>query len=229
MQTGDGTLVDAFDLLFNFKNAHKVRGFNVAVLRSTDHGATWSGAHIVSGFTPGTVSGVRSGDIIPEVAIDPRTGSKTVYLVWQEQTASSESSVVFSKSTDDGASWASPRVINTHTSVPAFTPAIRAGSDGGITVTYYDLRNATASVPLNTDVWSLHSSDGGGTWTEDHVSGPFDMSTAANAEGFFVGDYEGLDAGVSATSATPFYDAAFGEADGSSASPSSHIYSSQGH
>jgi hypothetical protein len=231
--TGDGTLVDAFALLFNFKDSHKVRGYNVGLIRSTDQGATWSGATIVSHFVPGTVSDpttgapVRTGDIIPEVAIDPRPGSKTVYLVWQAKTAASRSSVIFSKSTDDGATWSTPKVINTHTSVEAFTPSIRVGSDGGITVTHYDFRNVTSSPPLTTDVWSLHSTDGGSSWSEDHVSGPFDMATAAFARGYFVGDYAGLDAGFGAGS-KPFFDAGFGQADGSTSNRSSHIYSSQG-
>jgi BNR repeat-like domain len=234
VQTGDGTLVDAFALLFNFKNTGKTRGFNVAVLRSGDHGATWSGAHIVAHFTPGTVSDpttgapVRTGDIIPEVAIDPTTGSKTVYLVWQAKTASSASSVIFSKSTDDGVTWSAPRVIDTHPTVEAFTPSIRVGSDGGITVTYYDFRSTTTSPPLNTDVWSLHSSDHGGSWSEDHIAGPFDMSTAPISRGYFVGDYEGLDAGFDTVNSTPFYDAAFGVADGTTTTPLSHINSSQG-
>src|SRR5262245_32102660 len=39
----NGDLIDVFNLIFNHKNAHKVRGFNVALQRSTDMGATWSG------------------------------------------------------------------------------------------------------------------------------------------------------------------------------------------
>ena len=40
-----------------------------------------------------------------------------------------------------------------------------------------------------------HSHDGGATWSEEtHIAGPFDMKTAPDARGLFVGDYEGLTA-----------------------------------
>ena len=232
--TGDGTLVDGFALIFNFKNTGKARGVNAAVLRSNDHGASWSGATIVSHFTPGTVSdpttgaAVRTGNIIPEIAADPRAGSSTVYMVWQGRTASSASSVFFATSTDDGASWSTPRVINTQANVEAFTPSIRVASDGTLSVTYYDFRNDTNSAPLNTDVWAIHSHDGGTTWSEDHVSGPFDMATAAIARGYFVGDYEGLDTGIDPTDSKPFFAVGFGQADGTTTTRSSHIEASIG-
>ena len=46
---------------------------------------------------------------------------------------------------------------------------------------------------LTTDHWIVHSHNGGDTWTEDHLGGPFDMHQAPYARGYFVGDYQGLD------------------------------------
>jgi hypothetical protein len=46
---------------------------------------------------------------------------------------------------------------------------------------------------LTTDHWIVHSHDGGDSWTEDHLAGPFDMHQAPYARGYFVGDYQGLD------------------------------------
>jgi hypothetical protein len=37
-----GDLLDFFNLIYNFKNAKGVRGMNVAFLRSTDQGETWT-------------------------------------------------------------------------------------------------------------------------------------------------------------------------------------------
>jgi hypothetical protein len=232
VQTGTGRLVDGFNLIFNFKNAHKVRGYNIAVLRSDNRGATWSGAKIVSKLVPGTIhdpttgAPVRTGDIIPEIAADPRPGSNTVYLVWQDRTlGTGGSAIAFSKSTDGGVTWSTPVAINKRTDVEAFTPAISVAPDGTIGVTYYDFRNDTAAAPLVTDTWSVHSHDGGATWTEDHVSGPFDMTTAPIARGYFTGDYEGLGAGADPN---PFFESAVVQADGTTANRASHTYTSRG-
>src|SRR5260370_7126203 len=66
---------------------------------------------------------------------------------------------------------------------------------GGAAVTYSDSRNLqpgqTAHWP--TDYWAEYSADGGATWGgEQHIAGPFDLSTAPVARGVFLGDYEAL-------------------------------------
>jgi hypothetical protein len=79
--------------------------------------------------------------------------------------------------------------------VAAFTATVHVADDGTIGVSYYDFRNNTNSQPLDTDYWLVHSHDGGATWTDEtRIGGPFDMKTAPDARGFFVGDYEGLTA-----------------------------------
>jgi len=194
----DGTLVDVMDLIFNFKNAHQARGFNIAVMRSTDKGLTWSKPIIISKqqdapvSDPTTGAPVRTGDIIPNIAVDRTTGN--LYVVWQDGRFSSDghAGIAFSKSTDGGLTWSAPVQINTVPSTQAFTPSVAVAADGTIGVTYYDFRNDTSSPPLTTDYWIVHSHDGGATWTEDHVAGPFDMTNAPVARGYFVGDYEGL-------------------------------------
>jgi hypothetical protein len=167
-----GTLVDAFDLIFNFKNAKGVRGFNVALIRSSDKGVTWSSPIIVDKllsrafFDPQQIgvrdpddpnpntNRVRTGDIIPEVGVD-RSGASpargNLYIVWQDSRFSNftHDSIAFAQSTDGGFTWSAPIQINkTPTGIPsgnqqAFTPAIRVGADGTIGVTYYDFRNNT--------------------------------------------------------------------------------------
>jgi hypothetical protein len=68
-------------------------------------------------------------------------------------------------------------------------------SNGVVAVTYYDFRNdVAADAALTTDYWIVHSHDGGATFTEDHLAGPFDLHQAPYARGYFVGDYQGLDA-----------------------------------
>jgi hypothetical protein len=234
----DGTLVDVFNLIFNFKNAHKARGFNVALLRSTDKGDTWSDPIIASKLQsralfdpqqigirdPDTGDPVRTGDIIPEVAVDRNPASPgygNLYVVWQDSRFSgfAHDSIAFSKSTDGGFTWSTPIQINqTPTSIPsgnqqAFTPAIRVATDGTIGVTYYDFRNNTFSpATLPTDSFIVHchlstavSCTAPANWQSETRLTPtsFDMRKAPIARGFFVGDYEGL--AVAGSDFKPFF------------------------
>ncbi|TFB96993.1 exo-alpha-sialidase [Cryobacterium sp. HLT2-28] len=199
--TGTGDLVNGFDLIYNFKNAKKVRGDNVAIQRSADRGSTWSTPTIVDklnsvGVTDPTFgSPVRTGDIIPSWATDPRPGHQEVYAAWQDarSNGNARDQIAFAKSTDGGASWGTVSyAINTVHSSPAFTPRVHVLPDGSIGVLYYDFRNDDAGIPLVTSTWLLHSHDGGATWQETRVGADFDMSSGARARGYFAGDYEGL-------------------------------------
>jgi Neuraminidase (sialidase) len=229
VQTGTGDLVDVFTWINN-DNAGGRKGYKIGVIRSPDHGDTWSNATLVSHFTPGVVHDpttgdrVRTGDIIAENAIDPRAGSDTAYIVWQGASATSPSSVYFSKSADGGQTWSAPAIINKVTSTQAFTPSIRVDKNGAITVTYYDFRNDDSSTPLTTDYWSIVSRDGGATWDESHIDGPFDQRGAAIARGFFLGDYAGLAAGEN----SDVFHAVFGKATGTFDAKASDIEASDG-
>lgn len=199
--TGRGELVNGFDLIYNFKNAHKVRGLNVAVQRSTDRGATWSQATVVDKLLsvgvsdPTYGSPVRTGDIIPSWATDPRPGQRVVYATWQDSraTGGARDQIAFAKSIDGGATWTTlSYAINTDHSTPAFTPRIHVMPDGTIGILHYDFRHDDGGAPLVTSTWLLHSHDGGTTWQETNVGADFDMSSGARASGYFVGDYLGL-------------------------------------
>jgi hypothetical protein len=200
---GNEDLVNVMTVFKN-DNRDKQRGGTVAVLRSSDRGANWSGQINVSrlgtvGVTnPYDQHPVRTGDIIPEIASDESARSNDVYVVWQDARFNDfqRDQVAFSRSTDGGLTWSTPVRISTHNETQAFTPAIRVDEDGNIGVTYYDFRNDDPTTPaLDTDVWFTRSTDGGATWSEERVtSQSFDMSLAPDARGYFVGDYEGLSA-----------------------------------
>ncbi len=203
----DGTLVDVFTLISNYANPQGTRGLNVAIIRSTDKGLTWSQPVIVSNELSIGVPGVRTGDIIPEIAVNPANGN--LYTVWQDSRFSNgaHDDVAFSMSTNGGSTWSQPVKINrSPANIAAFTPQVHVASDGTVGVSYYDLRNSTSTSPFLTDYWMVHchgSCTNSSNWSETHVSGAFDMATAPNAGGYFLGDYEGL--GNIGTAFMPFF------------------------
>jgi len=199
----DGTLVDGFDLIHN-DNAQGRRGGKIALIRSTDKGVTWEKRAIIVAqdqsivvTDPTTGAAVRSGDLVPEFAVDRSSNALThgnLYAVWQDARFSNgdHNEIAFSRSSDGGSTWSLPKRISTPTGKSAFTAVIDVNDNGTIGVVYYDFRNDDSAAPLATDVWITTSADGGATWSEQHVSGPFDMAKAPVAGGLFVGDYAGL-------------------------------------
>jgi hypothetical protein len=78
-----------------------------------------------------------------------------------------------------------------------FLPVIAVAHDGTVGVTYYDdRRDILGDDVYRNDLWFAQSHDGGSSWGETHVAGPFDLRTALlrkiPVRGLFVGDYTGL-------------------------------------
>ena len=208
----NGDLVMLFNLIRNV-GAKANRGFTAAVMRSTDKGDTWSAPieidrMITDGVTdPADGHGVRTGDLIPQIAVDDDSGA--LYVVWQDDRFTGEEQIAFSSSTDGGLTWSDTQRISKVGGVnQAFIPTVRVAEDGTVAVQHYDFRfdDPATTPPLTTDVWLLRSADGGANWTEERVgngtpgvvtpgdgTGSFDMTTAPDALGYFVGDYAGLD------------------------------------
>lgn len=199
-------LLDGMVLFADHKS--QLRGAQIAVVRSSDHGLTWSKKATVIGQIDASFQGaidpdnghlIRGGDL-PDFAVDPHNGN--VYAAWDDDSLNGIDSIFFAQSTDGGFNWSPPIKVNqTPTNIPAgdqqaFTAGVQVAANGTVGVTYYDLRDNTSAPGLPTNYWLVRCSANcasPGSWAnETHVGGPFDLEQASDARGYFVGDYEGL-------------------------------------
>ena len=191
----NGTLVNVFTQID--PGANGTLAASIRVIRSTDRGVSWSAPVKVNDLLavgardPVTRLPIRDGSIIPEIAVAP---NGNVLVVWQDARFSGGTfdGIALSRSTDGGSTWSAPLQVNSARSVAAFTPTVRARADGTIGVSYYDLRSDTAdTATLPTDLMLARSTDLQ-TWTEVRLTPTFDLATAPQAGGYFLGDYFGL-------------------------------------
>jgi hypothetical protein len=207
-------LYDFFELLQSVGPKHAfLLSPSVAFVSSSDGGTTWSGPTTVAAqqfvpdTDPNTGARLRTGEGLPSVAIDASTGQ--LYVVWSDSrfTGGTINQVVITTSKDGGKTWTTPKVISTVTGRPAFTPTVAVNSAGVVGVTYYDLRNLPAgdTTTLPTDYWFTSSTDNFATSLRITPTS-FDLLTAPNAGGFFLGDYEAL--GANGAAFVPFFVAA---------------------
>ena len=191
----NGTLLNVFTRLD--PGANNTTLATIQVIRSTDQGASWSGPVKVGDLLavgardPATGIAIRDGNIIPEIAVAP---NGQVLVVWQDARFSGGAidGIALARSTDGGLTWSAPAQVNSVRTVPAFTPSIRVRADGTIGITYYDLRSNTADpATLPTDLMLARSTDGV-NWSEVRLTSTFDLITAPQAGGYFLGDYQGL-------------------------------------
>ena len=190
----DGTLIDFFSRFNTVGNATAV---SLNVIRSLDKGLTWS---TPIGVAAAQAIGVRDPEAGTPVRDAANLGAIAagahgeLVVVWQDARfgGGTRDGIAFSRSQDGGLTWSTPARINRDATVQAFTPSVAIRADGIIAVTYYDFRSNTSdAATLPTDYWITRSTDGE-TWRESRVAGPFDLATAPNAQGLFLGDYQSL-------------------------------------
>src|SRR5207244_11066894 len=150
---------------------------------------------------------LRAGGPLALGAVDASTGN--VHLVWEDSKCGdhTRNGVALATSTDGGLSWSAPVQVNRAPAAPAFTPAVAAGG-GKLAVAYYDVRDDAApdASRFLASSWLATSVDGGASWQETALAGPFDLQTAPFSMGYFLGYYQGL--GWDGTAFVSFFAAA---------------------
>jgi hypothetical protein len=214
-----GTVVDIFE--FYAEQPNKPITFtNLQVMRSTDHGQTWSSPINAVTMTPlylpnGTTRVVdpETGQVVrdttnPSSAVDSRNGN--LYAVWEDGRFSNfqYNDIAFSMSADGGFTWSAPiRVNQTPLNIPAldrqaFFPSIAVAANGTIGISYYDFRFNDSSPGLPTDRWLAQCSPSSNVlaanpacWNSEVrlTNSSFNMEAVVPYFfGIFLGDYFGL-------------------------------------
>jgi hypothetical protein len=214
----DGTLVDLFIAYYEPGPKQPPKTQNIAVLRSTDKGQTWSAPVYGPAVTPTFQPNGSNGTIDPETgqflhdpgdpAFAQDTHSGALYAVWEDARFSSfqYNDIVFSMSMDGGLSWSNPiRVNQTPLNIPpqnrqAFLPSVAVRSDGTIGVSYYDFRFNDPNPGLPTDYWMVQCKPSATTpatapanWGNEVrlTSSSFDFESVVLFDETFLGDYVG--------------------------------------
>jgi hypothetical protein len=160
----------------------------MALIRSTDGGVTWSSSIRVAAARPAGSGSLRAGPL-PVADVGP---DGTAYLVWTDCLARpgcAGNDVVVSSSRDGGLTWSAPAVIPTGPrsvdyALPGF--AVDPANARRLALVCYSRLGGVL------DVWLVASSDGGSTWTRPRrlntVSFPLEW-IARTSGGRMVGDY----------------------------------------
>jgi hypothetical protein len=166
-------------------------------LRSADHGRTWDAPVQVTSQPIAPIPDPETGDALPNqdltfhsAAIAP---DGRIYVAWDRDSSATSGTIDIATSSNGGLSWSAPTPLP-GVSAFAFQPAIAVDASGTVGVIWYDNRNdRLGDAARTTDVWFAHSADGGGSWSERHVAGPFDLRTAPMPFGDLrLGEYQGL-------------------------------------
>ena len=211
----DGTLLNFFNFIEFFSDGSE--RFSLAIKRSFNHGETWlpPGLPIIAASMepsenladPDTGQGIRGGEELFDVAVDPQYG--TIYAVWQDGRFDNFAieAIALSVSYDQGATWTDPvKINNTPSHIPqrnrqAFVPSVEVNDKGRVAISYYDFRLNDERPDALTDYWAItcRSRNGQGcddprNWDREQrlTKRSFDILGAPVAGGLFLGDYAGL-------------------------------------
>ena len=142
---------------------------------------------------------IRDAIVLPSMTAS--RGSGDLFIVYQARHDGGSPRIMFTKSTDQGASWTTPIPISDNPAgLAVINPAVAASPDGQkIDVAFYDARDNPDSL-TRLDMYLAQSFDGGATWQPNIRLTPVSTDAALapmsgnnpNNPNFMLGDYQGI-------------------------------------
>ena len=179
------------ELLAVFVQADLVLGLGrLFAARSVDEGRTWQNPVEVASQPVGQFTDPDSGIELPQPGFFNAmlAPDGTIYAALEASSSASAGAIRLVRSRDGGRSWTTSMLPDV--SAFAFEPAIAVDSHGTVGVSWYDLRNdRPGDAVLSVDSWFADSDDGGTSWQQTHLAGPFDLRSAPR--GGWIGEYQG--------------------------------------
>lgn len=194
----DGEVYCVWAVYDNWPGDEKALGFS----KSLDGGITWSPAvRILDNLKGIRTTGVSQNmrvNSFPSMACDLSNGPDhgALYVVWTNIgvpgiNTGTDADVYMIKSSDEGATWSTPKRINTDASglgKKHYMPWITCDqATGTVSIVYYDNRNLP---PSQCEAYMAYSTDGGNTFEDLKVSDvSFTPAPIPNMAGGYMGDY----------------------------------------
>ncbi|MCX7909461.1 MAG: hypothetical protein N2560_08105 [Ignavibacteria bacterium] len=175
----------------------------IGFAKSTDGGRNFTPPKIIIRYNPfgrakyitnqgyrHTVKGKVRAEAYPSIVCDYTGGTRNGYL-YLCLAADSIPNVYFSRSTDGGETWSSPKVVHSETKNDQFWPWISIDpTNGDLAIMYFDSRNDPENILV--ECWVSYSNDGGETWIDRPVSDvASDLRLNPFTDNSFAGDYSG--------------------------------------
>ena len=188
----DGTVYS----IWNYGPKHGI-GF----AKSSDGGTTFTSPRIIQTYKPlgvarkipegirHTLKGVVRAESYPSMVCDiDSTHPNWLYLCWA---ADETPNVYFSRSTDKGETWSTPKIVHSDTTNDQFWSWIAIDrTNGDLAIMYADSRDDKNNILSNCYV--SYSSDAGDTWYDHRVADEgSDLRRNPFAGNAFAGDYAG--------------------------------------
>ena len=197
--TPQGTLIAVFDAR-NKSGADLPGDIDVAMMRSTDDGATWSPMRRIIDFDATEPNSRGNGVGDPAVLVDQRTGTIFVAALWSKgprawfgsgpgMTPDETGQLVIVKSTDDGLTWSAPVSITPQIKNPSWLLCFNGPGSGiqlsdGTLVFPAQFKEAGGEAEAKHPVAHscfVASRDGGMTWNISPAAIPDGVQTSESA------------------------------------------------